>query len=181
MERTRRRVNPDWSPDGSKIAFSRSRDDDFDVWGMGSKGSGQHVIAGGPSDETEPAWSPDSDRIAFLRDDEVWVVDAEGSAERFVTERAHGTPRWSPDGDFIVFPRGPSIYVVPAAGGEARRIEPDDPTTGHDLSGPYWLPDGRILFTAHGDHLWTMGSDGSNAERVGVLEDGFGPGRAGAI
>jgi hypothetical protein len=53
-----------------------------------------------------------------------------------VTERAHGTPCWSPDGDFIVFPRGPSIYVVPTAGGQARRIEPDDPTTGHDLSGP---------------------------------------------
>lgn len=166
---------PDWSPDGSKIAFSRSRDgDNHDVWTMTSDGSVQRMVAGGPKDETEPSWSPASDRIAFLRGDEVWVVDADGSDERFVTERAHGTPRWSPDGDAMVFPRGPSIYVVPADGGEARRIEPDDTAAGHDLSGPYWLQDGRILFSAHGDHLWTMSPDGSEAEQVGVFEEGVG-------
>jgi Tol biopolymer transport system component len=142
---------------------------------MRPDGSGQHVIADGSHDETEPTWSPDSDRLAFLRGDEVWVIDADGSDERFVAERAHGTPHWSSDGDTIVFPRGPSMYVVPADGGEACRIEPDDPSAGHDLSGPYRLQDGRIFFTAHADHVWTMGPDGSNAERVGLFEEGVGP------
>ena len=165
---------PDWSPDGRWIAFSRSIRRDADVWVMAPDGTAQRMIAGGPNDEIEPSWSPDSDRIAFLRGDELWVVDADGSGERFVTELAHGTPRWSPRGDRIVFPRGPSIYVVSAAGGEARRVEPDDPFAGHDLARPYWREDGRILFTARANELWAMRPDGSNAERLGVFEEGVG-------
>jgi Tol biopolymer transport system component len=164
---------PDWSPDRSRIAFSRSTQGDHDLWAMSSDGSAQHQIVGSPEDETEPSWSPDSDRIAFLRGDELWVVGADGSGEKFLAERAHGTPRWSPDGDALVFPRGPSVYVVLAAGGEARRIEPDDPMAGHDLGEPYWLQDGRIMFAARG-YLWSMGSDGSDVERLGWFEEGIG-------
>jgi Tol biopolymer transport system component len=84
---------PDWSPDGSKIAYGSGASG---IWVMNADGSGQHQLSGcGPADPSPcptgddfgPAWSPDGTKIAFLRAFQglginsrpVFVMNADGS------------------------------------------------------------------------------------------------------
>src|SRR4029077_15008132 len=54
---------------------------------------------------SDPAWSPDGRRLAFVRDEEIWVVEADGSRlTRAVARPGRGRdPRWSPEGLRIAF------------------------------------------------------------------------------
>jgi Tol biopolymer transport system component len=53
----------------------------------------------------DPQWSPDGRRLAFVREDEIWVIEADGSRLAKVTGHKAGThsPRWSPDGKRLAF------------------------------------------------------------------------------
>lgn len=70
------------------------------VYVMNADGSGRVNLTGHKGGD-EPAWSPDGTMIAFVRDDGIWVMNADGSA---VTEIRHDPtmvvewPVWSPDG-----------------------------------------------------------------------------------
>ena len=54
---------------------------------------------------SDPQWSPDGRRLAFVRDDEIWVVEADGSRLTRVVGKPGGGrhPRWSPDGHRLAF------------------------------------------------------------------------------
>ena len=54
---------------------------------------------------SDPQWSPDGRRIAFVRDEEIWVVEADGSRLTKVVGKPGGgrAPRWSPDGHRLAF------------------------------------------------------------------------------
>ena len=73
---------------------------------MEADGSGQTNLTNSPSDEGWPSWSPDGGRIAFDRDDEVFVMNADGTAEELIATGSD--PSWSPDGEWLAFsaPRG---------------------------------------------------------------------------
>lgn len=107
---------PDWSPDGSRIVFTREFvDKPSEIWSVRPDGSDLRQIDPGcppgiPSsqicEETNPAWSPDGKQIAFnnafgklkrIRGEEwiavnaIAVMDADGSNRRQLTQRRRPT------------------------------------------------------------------------------------------
>ena len=49
---------PDWSPDGSKIAYQSGGFGDGQIWVMNDNGSGQHQLVPGTGLQAVPAWQP---------------------------------------------------------------------------------------------------------------------------
>lgn len=105
-------TQPEWSPDGSKIAFVSkgiSGETGWDIHIMNSTGFEESVIADGDLDETQPAWAPDGSKIAFTSnrdgDNEIFVIDINKSNLKQLTKNNidDRSPVWSPDGLKIVF------------------------------------------------------------------------------
>ena len=108
---------------------------------------------------SDPQWSPDGRRLAYVRDDEIWVVEADGSRSTRVTGKPGGgrSPRWSPDGHRLAFlsrRRGWSqVWLidapVPRRGRPAADPKPPIPTAltdpGIDVDAVEWAPDGGRL------------------------------------
>ena len=95
---------PDWSPDGTRIAFEANGN----VITMNVDGSGRTVVCPG----YRPSWSPDGQMIAFERghyyDRRIFVADADGSNVEQLTGSSRPIEQqaaFSPDGTMVAFTR----------------------------------------------------------------------------
>ena len=105
--------NPQISPDGTQIVYTRSYVDQIAdrrasaIWIMEADGSRSRFLIDGSS----PQWSPDGTRIAYMDDGDpagtqifVRWMDDEGAVTQISrTERPASNLRWSPDGQSIAF------------------------------------------------------------------------------
>ncbi len=144
---------PDWSPDGSRIAFQSYRDGVWRIWTVQPDGADLKAVTSGPFDDREPHWSPDGTQIAFASDRgssyDIWVLDVRTGDVRQVTNDPADafTPTWSPDGREIAFvstrPSGPGVYATTLDGTERLVAQ-----AWGAVGTPSWSPDGEVLFTA---------------------------------
>ncbi|TYP92801.1 WD40-like Beta Propeller Repeat [Fodinibius salinus] len=99
---------PDWSPDGTKIAFSRIVDGNHEVFIMNKDGSNQQNITNNAAEDVAPDWSPDGLKIAFTSDrdgdKEIFVTYPRTNKIRQLTDntRTDHSASWSPDGRKIM-------------------------------------------------------------------------------
>ena len=120
-------AHPNWSPDGTKIAFVSQRDLDFEIYAMDADGDNVTRLTQSPGWDSDPSWSPDGKRIAFRsvrdRDYEICVMDGDGGNVVRLTQSPgwDGEPSWSPNGTKIAFASSrdgnSEIYVMDADGG----------------------------------------------------------------
>lgn len=170
-------TDPDWSPNGRKLAFSSKREGSFDLFVVNVDGTGTRRLTTSREDDSHPSWSPDGTRIAFQRGAtaDIWVMDAEGGkAVRIAGDAgAEIEPAWSPDGRWIVYQRREPGTPL----GELWLVRPDG-TQRHQLTRlnvatyePAWSPDSsRVAFASRLDgnnfDIYTTRLDGRGVERL---------------
>jgi Tol biopolymer transport system component len=140
--------NPDWSPDGSKIAFTSDRKGNFDIYEMDANGSNQEQITT-LGNCFGPQWSPDGSRIVFWHittsGSTIMTMNPDGTGLYQVTNPMIGAnlPYWSPDGLKIAF-LGDSpvfgIYSVDKNGGSPELLYASS-----GIGSFAWSPDGKDL------------------------------------
>jgi RNA polymerase sigma factor (sigma-70 family) len=135
---------PTWTPDG-QILFCR------DVSGNATQcqlfiinpdGTGETSYPPGGLETfgNWPVFSPDGTKIAYKVEHELWIMNADASDKRQLTDLGawiSAPPSWSPDGRRIVFVANHNLYIIRADGSSGLRPEPV--ATGLDgLNTPVW-------------------------------------------
>jgi Tol biopolymer transport system component len=168
---------PDWSPDGGRIALTRSYSLPVwrsEIWIMNADGGEQHRV--GILDGQGPDWSPDGSKLAWFNyvdgGGEIWTMDADGSnpVPLTVTPAEDWWPKFSPDGGKIAFQSRRDgnfeIYVMNSDGSNQVRLT----NNAADDEDPNWSHDGtRIAFISMRDghyEIYVMNADGSDQSRV---------------
>jgi TolB protein len=96
-------INPTWSPDSKRIAFSNHLDSFIYVIDIDGKNLRDLSHGNG----RQPAWSPDGKHIAFvsLRNGKLglWLMDADGKNQHSLTQLSaeYARPAWKPS--FLIF------------------------------------------------------------------------------
>ncbi|MCI0490811.1 MAG: DPP IV N-terminal domain-containing protein [Blastocatellia bacterium] len=167
LSSTRWDSNPQYSPDGKRIAFASMRSGSPEIWVSDSDGLNpvQMTANGGPF-TSAPRWSPDGGRIVFESrvggNADVHIIDAAGGTPRRLTEDASDelAPSWSRDGRWIYFASNRSgswqVWKSPAGGGEAVQVTRNGGFAAAES------PDGKYLYYARRDEpgLWRMPLEG---------------------
>ena len=169
-------LDPAWSPDGSRIAFVRSRHHLAEVWVLDvSTGVAAQLTHDGARD-ANPAWFPDSSTIAYDSDRsgqrEIWTVDAStGTSTELDTGAGNNSdpsvwPGTYPMIAFVSDRAGlPSIWMHYPEG-VVRQIT-DGSVPDHS---PSWSAFGELLTFSRGVGsgavLYQMDSGGQNQSQV---------------
>lgn len=165
--------DPQFSPDGSRIAFASSRSGKgSELWVANVEGTrpvrlteGVGRMLGGPS------WSPDSRWIAYNAQGkdgrwDIYVIDAAGGQPRqLIADPAdENFPTWSRDGKSIYFASNRTgnyeIWRMPAAGGQSVQVTHGGGTE------PVEAPDGKTLYYSRGGAVFAMSLAGGFERRV---------------
>jgi ABC-type sugar transport system substrate-binding protein len=142
--------NASWSADGRRIAFVSNRDNGADggqaIYVMNADGSDVRQVSVDYWNDW-PDWSPDGKMITYVSDDNVFVIEADGTAKPInLTDSSQkdARPVWSPDGSRIAWMSGEdyhqNIFVMNADGSNVQQIT-DQP----EVYGFNWTVDGRLL------------------------------------
>lgn len=179
-------LQPSWSPDGTRLAFTAQRNDEFGISVINVDGTGELRLAGSEGSET-PAWSKAGDRIAYSRsafpDQAVILADVDGGARQTVADGWARSLDWSDDDAYLVAVGiadgngNLGIVRLSTDGTDALSLTPAAPEDEQQLA--RWSPDGsHILFSHYFDstdgrsRLFVIGADGSDRREV-VLPAGF--------
>jgi len=147
--------SPQFSPDGSRIAFRSNRSGSNEIWVSDSDGRipVQLTRYSGPLTGT-PRWSPDGMNIAFDTRPEgqadIYVVSSIGGVPRQLTKSPSEdvVPSYSANGSWVYFASNRTgawqVWRVPASGGNEEQV------TVEGGFAAFESPDGKYLYYAKG-------------------------------
>jgi Tol biopolymer transport system component len=164
-----------WSPDGTHLVFVDEHPNGGTIINViGVDGKDLRSLTDGRARDRALAWSHDGKQIMFMSDrnstQAIYVMEADGSNVRRLTEGPDYNPDWSPDGKQIVFASDRDgdreIYVASVDGSNPLRLTI---SIGRD-DYPRWSPDGtQIAFVSYrngNNEIYVMGAAGTNPVRL---------------
>jgi serine/threonine protein kinase/Tol biopolymer transport system component len=182
---TRNDITPQYSPDGSKVAFSSERQGPSEIWVCDSEGGNLVQVTSLETFSGTPRWFPDGSQLAFDQQTDgqadIYVVDTSGGAPRRLTDDPSDdvVPSVSADGQSVLFASRRTglrweIWRVPATGGEPVQV------THEGGFMPFESPDGRFVYyqgppaepfegPVSVNGLWRVGPDGHEEYVTGPL------------
>ncbi|WP_426245015.1 amidohydrolase family protein [Nocardioides sp. LHG3406-4] len=180
-------VDPVFSPDGKRLAYSSDRKGTEDIFVRTLKSGKERRVTALDSAEVAASWSPDGRSMAFQdQTGATYVLDlASGAVRELVSSLfGPGRPTWSADSSTVAFAavrpysqrfrEGVShILTVDVATGRQTYQAPGDrrdslSTRGDD--GPVWSPDGRSLAFVANSALQVMPVDSAGTPTGAVRQ-----------
>ncbi|MCS7032798.1 MAG: DPP IV N-terminal domain-containing protein [Phycisphaerae bacterium] len=184
---------PTFSPDGRRIAFSSTRNGNWDIYLMDIDGRHVTQVTSSNMQELHPSFSPDGTRLVYCATGtrsgqwELWIVDLRTSERRMI---GYGLfPEFSPDPgrERIVFQRPRqrgsrwfSIWTADLVEGEARNLTEVAVSGNAAVVSPTWSRCGSMIAfstivnpglenSAAGgtqQDVWVINSDGTGRRRI---------------
>ena len=193
-----------WSPDGSRIAFTRSSqtvgNEVYVIDADGSEelrittdaGYGEVIHVG----NTQPSWSADGTKLLYTKGvttwegqevvdeaSDLWTVNVNGTGHVPLTTNGDAGPgAWAPDGTRIAYGASTGLWVMNTNGSSKHLlVADDDEFSALDLSHIEWAPGAdRIVFgrsdPEDGPGMYSVAASGGTPIRINLaaLDGGFG-------
>lgn len=163
---------PALSPDGTKIAFSSTRDGNYEIYLINIDGTGVVRLTNDPGGDIMPAWSPSGTQLVYVRiatgsgAQQIIRMNADGSSPTPLTAPGTGgDPAWSPDGTRIVYGSAGALWTMNADGSNQALLF-DDLISADQ---PTWSPDGSQIAFAGVDanqDIFIINADGSGLRNL---------------
>jgi len=193
-------ASPAWSPDGSRIAFTRKNEGSTDIYVMDADGSNLVRRTNGNTNDA-PSWSPDGAWIVFAGyahggSMDVYRVRADVDDTSPISILARpgydAQPAWSPDGvriafvsDWEAYDITSDIFITDASGSAITQV-----TAGFGFGSslieyyqPAWSPDGQKFAAVTCHHAYVtcetstisvLNADGSGVVQLAATTGGGG-------
>jgi Tol biopolymer transport system component len=166
---------PEYSPNGSRVAFVSTRSGAQELWIAKADGSDSYPLTNfrGNPDITWPRWSPDGQRLVFTGNQAAYMIDLAGGAPALLIKEDLGARvcDWSRDGKWMYvasYRTGRSeIWKIPAKSGIDRSEDTQITKNGGGV--PRLSSDGNFVYYVKGNasaELWRVPSKGGKEERV---------------
>ncbi len=170
---------PAWSPDGTRVAFSSTRDGNPEIYVANRDGSGVRRLTNHPGIDISPTWSPSGTQIAFTSDrtgtPQIWSIGVDGlNLVKKTSESYCDRPTWSaaPFNEIAYASRtGPGfdIKVLDLATNQVRQLTFSEGSN----ESPAFAPNGRhVVFTstrAGKTQVFTIARDGKDVRQITKL------------
>jgi dipeptidyl aminopeptidase/acylaminoacyl peptidase len=154
-------LNPAWSPDGSRVAFTSDRAGRRNIWSKSATGSGDaELVFDGEGEKSVEDWSPDG-RVILFNVNSASLSSVAAGGEKTSTRVLGGTAfaqlqgRISPDGRWLAYTsfendrRDVFVQTYPPGGGKWQ-------ISTNGGGDPEWRGDGRELFFVNNTSLYSV-------------------------
>ncbi|MDB4876274.1 MAG: WD40-like beta Propeller containing protein [Gemmatimonadetes bacterium] len=174
-------ITPVFTPDGTQLVYSRSGEDQADLYITGVSGgdAAHRLTPGRGAQNTNPTLSPDGRRIVYVSNvlgrPELYIMDADGTNAEVLTnyedseKNYRSDPDWAPDGRWIAYQERIKdrfqIRAIRAAGGTPKLF-----TSEGENEQPSWAPDARhLVFTSTRTgvrQLWVLDTESNRVRQL---------------